>query len=93
MVTSHILEVTDCVSLSCRNTCKKDIESSGVTILDEKMNYGSKVVRFYLLVKSSDQNTERSFIEKLKKTSTWNKCGWLTRISRGTNTTVNLLSL
>lgn len=85
MVT-HIIELSDCISLLSREQVRRELELAGVTIMDEKINFFHKSIKFYVNLKESDENTQESFLGKLKLSPIWPKCARLIKIVRGTKT-------
>lgn len=85
MVT-HIIELADCISLISREEVRRELGLAGVTIMDEKINFFHKSIKFYVNLKSSDENTQESFIGKLQASPIWHKCSRLVKIVRGTKT-------
>lgn len=91
-MTTHIIEVLDVLLLLAREQCRKEIELAGARVVDEKMNFVTNTVKFYVILNFVDSNTEKSLVGKLKLSPVWKQCSCMYKIERGTRKSKNLLS-
>jgi len=92
-MSTHILEILSCASALLREQYKIEVEASGAYVVDEKFNFDTKAIKFYLILKMGDRNTEESLIRKIKASTSGlsENCSYLIRITRGTDKKQNLL--
>lgn len=88
-MSTHIVEVLDVLFLLTRERCRKEIESAGARVIDEKMNFRFNSVKFYIVL-NTDTDTEESFLNNLRSLPMAQRCS-VCKIERGTKRHKNLL--
>lgn len=91
-MSTYILELFNCIAVSLRDEIKRDIEAAGMAVLSEKIDFRHEGFILHIQPKYMDENTEQSFILKMKASPYWDNCSSMVKIERGNVSKNNLLA-
>lgn len=66
MMSTHIIEVFDCLLFPSRNKIRAELEFLGVSVIDEKIVEKTGSVKFYVNLRVLDNKTEEKLLVGLK---------------------------
>jgi hypothetical protein len=91
-VSTYILELFNCIAVGLRDQIKRDIEGAGMLITSEKFDFRHEGFILHIQPRFMDENTEESFIRKMKLSPYWANCASMFKIERGNVSKKNLLA-
>lgn len=91
-MSTYILELFNCIAVGLRDQIKRDIENAGMSVLSEKIDFRHEGFILHIRPKFMDENTEQSFIRKMKLSPYWANCASMVKIERGNVSKNNLLA-